>query len=71
MNIDAIIGELREERDQIDATIAALARLAHGKRRRGRPPHWLKADAGSALDRKEPARQQGAAAAHAPPKQPE
>jgi hypothetical protein len=37
-----IINELRQERENIDQAIAVLARMNTGKRRRGRPPAFLK-----------------------------
>jgi len=38
-----MLAELRQERDQIEHVIASLERLAlGGKKRRGRPPAWLK-----------------------------
>jgi hypothetical protein len=42
MDVHKILAELYEEREQIDAAIAALDRItATGQRRRGRPPKWL------------------------------
>jgi hypothetical protein len=43
MDVAKIIVELRQERDQIDAAIMSLQRLAasSGERRRGRPPAWM------------------------------
>ncbi|MGA2186753.1 MAG: hypothetical protein ABSH47_27390 [Bryobacteraceae bacterium] len=45
MDVAKIIIELRQERDQIDAAILSLQRLAasSGERRRGRPPAWMAA----------------------------
>jgi hypothetical protein len=40
MDLQKAIAELREEFEQVQAAIAALERLAEGKRR-GRPPKWL------------------------------
>ena len=43
MDVQKILIELRQEREQIEQAILSLERLArgHGKRR-GRPPKWLK-----------------------------
>ena len=43
MDVHKILGELQQEREQIEQAILSLERLArgHGKRR-GRPPKWLK-----------------------------
>jgi hypothetical protein len=45
MDVNAILTELRRERDQLNETILAMERLAasSGRRRRGRPPAWLAA----------------------------
>lgn len=44
MDANAILKELREERERIEEAILALERLAaaKGQKRRGRPPGWLK-----------------------------
>ncbi len=43
MDVTKIISGLRQEREQVDEAIANLERLAlGGKRRRGRPPAWMK-----------------------------
>jgi hypothetical protein len=43
MEIAKMITELRLEREQIEHVIASLERLAlGGRKRRGRPPAWLK-----------------------------
>jgi hypothetical protein len=44
MDVHKILAELYQEREQIDAALAALDRIAGttGQRRRGRPPKWLK-----------------------------
>jgi len=44
MDILKVLGDLQQERDQIDETILSLERLAlsNGKRR-GRPPAWMAA----------------------------
>ncbi|MBV9768949.1 MAG: hypothetical protein JOZ32_05205 [Bryobacterales bacterium] len=42
MDINKMLGELREEREQIEEAIMTLERVARGRgRRRGRPPAWL------------------------------
>jgi hypothetical protein len=42
MDLEAILQQLREERDQVDESILAMERLQIGLgRRRGRPPKWL------------------------------
>jgi len=42
-----MLGELRQQREQIEEAILALERLAMGRgRRRGRPPAWMKAHTG-------------------------
>ncbi len=42
MDVTKILGELREERAQIEEAIISLERLARGRgRRRGRPPAWM------------------------------
>ncbi len=42
MDVAKILGELRQEREQIEEAIISLERLARGRgRRRGRPPAWL------------------------------
>jgi hypothetical protein len=44
MDVNKMLSELRQERDQIDEAIAILERLARGRgKRRGRPPAWLSA----------------------------
>jgi len=43
MEVAKMLEELRQERDQIENVIASLERLAlGGRKRRGRPPAWLK-----------------------------
>lgn len=43
MDIMKMLGELRQEREQLDEAIVTLARLAQGRgKRRGRPPAWMK-----------------------------
>lgn len=42
MDIIKMLSELRTEREQIEAAIIVLERLAHGHgKRRGRPPAWM------------------------------
>jgi hypothetical protein len=51
MDINKMIAELREEREQVGEAILTLDRLARGRgRRRGRPPSWMKEVAGSQLN---------------------
>jgi len=48
MDVNKMIAELRQEREQIEEAILSLERLARGQgKRRGRPPAWLKAAQGS------------------------
>jgi hypothetical protein len=42
MDIQKMLAELREQRDQIEQAILVLERLALGQgKRRGRPPAWM------------------------------
>jgi DNA invertase Pin-like site-specific DNA recombinase len=42
MEVIKMLGELRQERAQIEEAIMALERLARGQgKRRGRPPAWM------------------------------
>jgi hypothetical protein len=42
MDVNKILVELRQERQQIEEAIISLERLARSRgRRRGRPPNWL------------------------------
>lgn len=42
MDVTKILEQLREEREQIEAAIVTLERLALGRgKRRGRPPSWM------------------------------
>lgn len=42
MDINKMLSELRNEREQIEEAIMTLERLARGRgRRRGRPPSWM------------------------------
>jgi hypothetical protein len=44
MDLEAILKQLREERDQLEVSILAMERLQIGQgKRRGRPPAWLTA----------------------------
>ena len=44
MDLEAILKQLREERDQLEVSILAMERLQIGQgKRRGRPPAWLSA----------------------------
>ncbi len=43
MDVNKILAELRQEREQIEDAIVSLERLARGRgKRRGRPPAWMK-----------------------------
>ncbi len=51
MDINKMLAELREEREQIEEAILTLERLAGARgHRRGRPPSWLKKVADSPLN---------------------
>jgi hypothetical protein len=42
MDINKMLAELRQEREQLEEAILTLERLARGRgRRRGRPPAWM------------------------------
>jgi hypothetical protein len=42
MDFDALLAQLRTEREMLEEAILALERLARGSgKRRGRPPRWL------------------------------
>ena len=42
MDFDALLAQLRTEREMLEEAIIALERLARGSgKRRGRPPKWL------------------------------
>ncbi len=42
MDLNSILQQLRQQRDNVDESIAALERIATGMgRRRGRPPKWM------------------------------
>jgi hypothetical protein len=43
MDVNKILADLRQEREQIEDAIISLERLARGRgKRRGRPPAWMK-----------------------------
>jgi len=43
MDVEKVLAEMREERDQLDAAILSMERVARGSgRRRGRPPAWMR-----------------------------
>lgn len=42
MDVNKMLQELRQEREQIEEAVLSLERLARGRgKRRGRPPAWL------------------------------
>jgi len=42
MDVNKMLAELRQEREQLEEAILTLERLASGRgRRRGRPPAWM------------------------------
>ena len=44
MDINKILNEMRQERNQVEEAIISLERLAVGRgKRRGRPPAWMAA----------------------------
>ena len=46
MDVNKMLVELRQEREQIEEAIIILERLARGRgKRRGRPPLWMTATA--------------------------
>ena len=56
MDLNKMLAELRQEREQIEEAIIILERLARGRgRRRGRPPLWMTAGGGGEA----PARRRG------------
>jgi hypothetical protein len=60
MDINKMIAELREEREQVEEAILTLERLARGRGcRRGRPPFWLKEAAGSHVNIGQPQQSNG------------
>jgi hypothetical protein len=50
MDVNKMLAELRQEREQIEQAIIILERLARGRgKRRGRPPAWLSATSSPAV----------------------
>jgi hypothetical protein len=42
VDVSKILGELKQEREQLEEAILSLERLASGRgKRRGRPPSWM------------------------------
>jgi len=59
MDLYSILDQLRQQRDHVDQSIAALERIAAGQgRRRGRPPKWM-AEAAAATAVAVPAKRRG------------
>jgi len=55
MDVNKMLVELRQEREQIEEAIIILERLARGRgKRRGRPPLWMTATAAPAKRRGRP-----------------
>ena len=55
MDVNKMLAELRQEREQIEEAIIILERLARGRgKRRGRPPLWMTAAAAPAKRRGRP-----------------
>jgi hypothetical protein len=55
MDVNKMLAELRQEREQIEEAIMILERLARGRgKRRGRPPAWMAAAAVSTKKRGRP-----------------
>ena len=53
MDVNKMLAELRQEREQLDEAIMILERLARGRgKRRGRPPAWMTATGVTAPPRK-------------------
>jgi hypothetical protein len=53
MDINKMLAELRQERDQIEEAIVVLERLARGRgKRRGRPPAWMSQLTGTGTKKK-------------------
>ena len=42
MDVDAVLKALYQERELLSQAIVSLEILARGKKRRGRPPRWLR-----------------------------
>jgi hypothetical protein len=41
VDVQKILSELRQEREQVEEAILSLERLGAGGKRRGRPPKWM------------------------------
>lgn len=55
MDVNKMLVELRQEREQIEEAIIILERLARGRgKRRGRPPLWMATTAAPAKRRGRP-----------------
>jgi hypothetical protein len=55
MDVNKMLAELRQEREQIEEAIIILERLARGRgKRRGRPPLWMSAAVAPAKRRGRP-----------------
>jgi hypothetical protein len=55
MDVNKMLAELRQEREQIEEAIIILERLARGRgKRRGRPPLWMTTAAAPAKRRGRP-----------------
>jgi hypothetical protein len=61
MDLQKTIAELREEFERVRDALAALERLAEGKRR-GRPPKWLAKSRAAAVQDSKPAEKKRASA---------
>jgi hypothetical protein len=56
MDVNKMLADLRQEREQIEEAIMILERLARGRgKRRGRPPAWMTAASTPAKKRGRPA----------------
>jgi hypothetical protein len=57
MDIEKILDELRQERQQMEEAIASLERLAsQAPKRRGRPPLWMAKAKGDVVEKAKPGR---------------
>ena len=53
MDVNKMLADLRQEREQIEEAILILERLARGRgKRRGRPPAWMTAAAAAPKKRR-------------------
>ena len=53
MDVNKMLAELRQEREQIEEAIIILERLARGRgKRRGRPPLWMTAPSAAPAKRR-------------------